>query len=280
MARTKIAEFEAGRPVEGVFAVLSKERRRNRNGDPYLVLQLSDSTGRIEGKVWQNADFFDRNVRPGDQVVVVGRPTLFRDELQLDIRRLDRLDEPFAESFVPAARRELDELSGELDFLVGELEHPGLSALVAAVWHGPDREELLRSPATQGDHHAYLGGLVEHTVSVASICMAAADRHDRVNRELLLAAALVHDIGRAREIEVGDQIAVAEDGALYGHLLLGHELLLDAGARCAGDLRQETWWPGLVHAVNVHHGPLERCRTREAIILASANSLDLRLAGR
>jgi 3'-5' exoribonuclease len=280
MARTKIAEFEAGRPVEGVFAVLRKTRRRNRNGDPYLVLELSDSTGRIEAKVWQNADFFDRNVREGDQVSVVGRPTMFREELQLDVRRMDRVDAPFEESFVPAATRELDELAGELDFLVGELTHPGLSALTRAVWDGPDRDRLLKSPATQADHHAYLGGLVEHTISVASICMTAAERHERLDRELLLAAALLHDIGRAKEIEVGDQIAIAEEGALYGHVLLGHELLLGAAGRAGIDVHSEPWWPALVHAVSTHHGPAEKCRTREALTLASANALDVRLASR
>jgi 3'-5' exoribonuclease len=277
---SRIADLQAGRPVEGVYAVLRKSRRHSRNGDPYLVLELSDSTGRIEGRVWQNAEFFDRNVSTGDQVRVVGKPSLFRDELQLDIRRIDRVDEPLGESFVPAARRDLADLAGELDFLVDELDGTAQHALVHAVWHGPERERLLRSPATPADHHAYLGGLVEHTVSVAAICMAAAERHEGVDRSLLLAAALLHDVGRAREIEVGDQIGVPEDGALYGHLLLGHELLLEAAARAGGDVRGTDWWAGLVHAINSHHGPLERCRTREAVTLASANALDVRLGSR
>lgn len=262
--------------MEGVFAVLRKSRRRNRNGDPYLVLELSDSTGRIEGRVWQNADHFDRAVSTGDEVLVVGKPNVFRDEMQLDIRRIERVGEPSGASFVPVARREPDELAGELDFLVDELEGTAQHALVRAVWHGPERELLLRSPATPADHHAYLGGLVEHTVSVTAICQSVSERHDGLDRGLLLAAALLHDIGRAREIQVAEQIAVPEDSALYGHLLLGHEMLLDAGAR----MRGEPWWSALIHAISTHHGPLERCRTREAVTLASANSLDVRLAFR
>lgn len=278
MSQTRIADFEVGRPTEGVFAVLRKTRRRNRNGDPYLVLELSDATGRIEGRVWQNADYFDRNVQPGDHVIAVGKPTKFRDEVQFDIRRLDRADAPIGEAFIPAASRELDELAGELDFLVNELEHPQLHALVEHVWQGPGREDLVRSPATASDHHAYLGGLVEHTVSVATICLAAADRHEGIDRDLLLAAALLHDIGRAREISVGSMVEVEEAGALYGHLLLGHELLLQAVGSVDATFTGEPWWPRLVHAVSTHHGSLERCRTREASILNMANQLDVRLA--
>lgn len=280
MGRTRIAEFEAGRPAEGVFAVLRKTRRTSRAGDTYLALELSDATGRIEGKVWQNADYYDRNLQAGDTVVAVGKPVLFRDELQLDIRRLERSGEPIGEAFIPAASRGLDELAGELDFLVGELGHLSLASLVEAVWNGPEREQLLRSPATVADHHAYLGGLVEHTVSVAVTCMAVAERHERLDRDLLLAGALLHDVGRAREIEVGTQLAVPADAALYGHVLLGHELLLEAAVRARIDTSApaNAWWPALVHAIAQHHGPAERCRTGEAVALAAANALDVRLA--
>lgn len=280
MSRTRIAEFEVGRPTEGVFAVTRKTKMRSRNGDPYLVLELSDTTGRIEGRVWQNADYFDRNIQPGDHVLAVGKPVLFRDEVQFDIRRLDREDGAIEESFIPAARRELDELVGELDFLIDELEHPELRALVEAVWRGPERELLVKSPATVADHHSYLGGLVEHTIAVAAVCLTAAERHEGIDRELLLAAALLHDVGRAREITVGQQLELDQAGALYGHVLLGHELVLAAAGRARIDTTTAAWWAPLVHAVSQHHGPVERCRTREAVILATANTLDARLAGR
>lgn len=279
----RIAEVEAGRPVEGVYAVVRKQRRHDRNGDAYLVLELSDSSGSIEGRVWKNADWFDRNIREGDRVRAVGRGSSFRDQVQLDIRRLDRLGDAEgapAESFVPAGTRSVEDLAGELDFLVSELARPDLRALVDAVWSGEHREALLRSPATAGDHHAHLGGLVEHTIAVAAICMAAADRHDRLDRELLLAAALLHDIGRMRELRSETAIESDPAGSLVGHLLLGHELLLEAAARVSGDATTQPWWPKLVHAISTHHGPVERCRTREAVVLASANALDARLAQR
>jgi len=193
---------------------------------------------------------------------------------------MDRVDGEPAESFVPAGSRDPQELAGELDFLVGELQHPQLRALVEAVWNGPDRDRLLRSPATAAAHHAHLGGLVEHTVSVAAICQVAAERHGGIDAELLLAAALLHDIGRASELQADTSICADPEGALVGHLLLGHELLLAGAARARLDTTKPDWWARLVHAVSTHHGPVERCRTREAVILASANALDARLAQR
>lgn len=280
----RIAEVEAGRPVEGVYAVVRKQRRHDKNGDAYLVLELSDSTGSIEGRLWRNADWFDRNVVEGDRVRAIGRGSSYRDKLQLDIRRLDKVDaddETIAgESFVPEGRRDVVDLAGELDFLVDEITQPQLAALVQAVWNGPLREQLLNSPATAHDHHAHLGGLVEHTISVAAICMTAAERHDRLDRDLLLAAALVHDVGRARELRAEGAIEADRDGSLVGHVLLTHELLVDAAMRARIDINAATWWAPFVHAVSTHHGPVERCRTREAVVLASANALDARLAQR
>jgi 3'-5' exoribonuclease len=280
----RIADVEAGRPVEGVFAVARKQRRHDRNGDAYLVLELTDSTGSIEGRVWKNADWFDRAVREGDRVRAVGRGTRYRDQVQLDIRRLDRVgdddDAVEGRSFVPEGRRDVADLAGELDFLADELRHPQLRALVQAVWGGAHRQELLRSPATASDHHAHLGGLVEHTISVAAICMTAAERHAGLDRDLLLAAALLHDVGRMRELRSEQAIEATVDGQLVGHVLLGHELLLQAAHAEGVETATEPWWPKLVHAISMHHASAEQCRTREAVVLASANALDARLARR
>ncbi|MCW2956776.1 MAG: CRISPR-associated endonuclease Cas3 [Thermoleophilia bacterium] len=281
----RISDVQAGRPVEGVYAVVRKQRRHDKNGDAYLVVELSDTTGRIEGRVWRNADWFDRNIQEGDRVRAVGKGTSFKDVVQLDIRRLDKLDEHgndagVSESFIPASTRDTGDLAGEVDFLTSEIAHPDLRALVEAVWHGPLRDDLLRSPATASDHHAHLGGLIEHSIAVATICLAAADRHPSLDRDMLAAAALVHDIGRVRELRSEDVIARDPAGSLVGHVLLGHELLLGAAVRAGIDTTTSPWWPKFVHAVSTHHGPVERCRTREAVVLASANSLDARLAQR
>lgn len=282
---TRIADVQPGRPVEGVYAVVSKQRRHDKNGDAYLVVQLSDATGQIEGRIWRNADWFDRNIREGDRVRAIGRGSSYRDQTQLDIRRLDRIDagegsDDANESFIPSTSRDADDLAGEIDFLIAEITRTEQRELAEAVWNGPDRAELLRSPATAADHHAYLGGLVEHTLAVATICMAAADRHPSLDRDLLLTAALLHDVGRIRELRADQVLETTRDGSLVGHVLLGHELLLAAAHRAGIDTTTAAWWAPFVHAVSTHHGPVERCRTREAVVLTSANALDARLTQR
>ncbi|MBC7461282.1 MAG: HD domain-containing protein [Thermoleophilia bacterium] len=281
---TRIADVAPGQTVEGIYAVVRKQRRLDKNGDAYLVVELSDPTGRIEGRIWKNADWFDRNIREGDRVRAVGRGSKFRDQVQLEIRRLDKIeldgsDAP-TEAFIPATSRDADDLAGELDFLISEITHPEQRALCEAVWQGALRDDLLHSPATALDHHAHLGGLVEHTIAVTTICQAAADRHPNLDRDLLTAAALLHDIGRAKELRAELVIEVDRAGGLVGHVLLTHELLLAAALDARLDVNATPWWPQLVHAVSSHHGPTERCRTREAVVLVSANALDARLAQR
>lgn len=278
MSRTRIADFQPGAPTEGQFAVLSKRRRTSRSGDAFLALELSDDSGMVTARIWDNVDFFDRNVREGDVVVAVGKPVLFRNEMQFDVRRMQKVEGSFAEEFVPTGRRPLDEIAGEIDFLIDEITSPDMQRFVAALWQSAEwRDELLRSPATASEHHAHVGGLAEHTVNVASICLAGAERYPGgISRDLVLAAALVHDVGRARELAGGFAAGTRDDDTLYGHIMLGHEMLLDAGR--ATRVTELEWWPRLVHAVAQHHGPADRCRTAEAALLHAADALDARLA--
>ena len=118
--------------MEGVYAVARKQRRHDKNGDAYLVLELTDTTGSIEGRVWKNADWFDRNIREGDRVRAIGRGSSYCDQVQLDIRRLDKVgddDVAGAGSFVPEGRRDVADVAGELDFLASEITRDDLRAL-------------------------------------------------------------------------------------------------------------------------------------------------------
>src|SRR5436190_4389132 len=159
---TQIAELGEDRVVDGVFAVLKKERLQTRAGAAYLALELADTSGRIAARIWNDVELLDRRFAEGDAVHVLGRVERFRDKLQLEVRSLEPT-EVDAATLAPALRRDVDELQGFLDFLVGEIAHDGLRGIVSRVL----ADAPLRTyPATPDGHHSYAGGLLEHTVGV------------------------------------------------------------------------------------------------------------------
>lgn len=259
-----IAELAEDRVVEGVYAVRLKRRLRTKSGTPYLALELVDPTGRIEARVWNDVELLDGRFGEGDAVRVLGRVEKFRDRLQLDVRSLETADVDAA-SLTPAIRRDADELAGFLDFLVADLSHPGLAATVRNVLAACD---LSAYPATPDDHHSYAGGLVEHTVGVATLCRETAQLHPRLRSDLLLAAALVHDAGRTIELGRGPSFALTDEGRLLGHVHLGARLV----ERFAEDLTAPQL-AELVHCVVTHHDA-RGARTAEAAVLYHANQLD------
>jgi 3'-5' exoribonuclease len=259
-----ISELAEDRVVEGVFAVKTKRRLRTKSGSPYLALELVDPTGRIEARVWNDVELLDGRFGEGDAVRVLGRVERYRDRLQLDVRAVETADVDPA-SLTPAARREADELAGFLEFLVGEVAHPGLVATTRAVLAG---RRLDRYPATIDDHHSYAGGLLEHTVAVATLVRETAQLHPRLRADLLLSAALLHDVGRTLELTAGPTFAPTEEGRLLGHVHLGLRLIEEHAEGLTATQKAE-----LLHCVAAHHDA-RAARTAEASVLYYANQLD------
>jgi 3'-5' exoribonuclease len=264
-----------GDDVAGVFACTRKDRLTARTGAPYLAVELRDSTGAVEGRVFRDADRFAGAFDRGDLVRVAGRVERFRDVLQLEVRAIARAQPGEADpaAFLPATLRDLDELDGFLDALAGEVRHPAFRALLdATVDEQTIREALRRSPATRSGHHAYLGGLLEHTVGVAQLCLTTCELHPKLDQDLLLTAALVHDLGRTRELALGAEIGLTDEGRLLGHVELGLRLLAERAAACGMD---EARHLQVAHCVLTHHpSDGRRPATAEAVALARANALD------
>jgi len=198
----------------------------------------------------------------------------FRDRLQLDVRSVEpTADDPA--SLAPASRRDLEELDGFFEFLVGELAHVGLAALVGRFAGDPDFRARLRAlPATPEGHHSYAGGLLEHTVAVATLCRDAAELHRRLRRDLLISAALLHDVGRIRELDRGPLFQPTAAGRLLGHVHLGLRMIEERAAGLDPGVLAE-----LLHAVAGHHDA-RSARTAEAAVLYHANQLDAAAATR
>ena len=269
-----VAELAEDRVVDGVFAVARKQRLRTKNGSAYLALELVDRSGRIDARVWNDVELLDRRFAEGDAVRVLGRVDRFRDRLQLEVRSLEPAEADPA-SLVPESRRDLDELEGFLEFLAEELAHPGLRKLVEGFLRDPDFRARLRAlPATPDGHHSYAGGLLEHTVAVATLCRDATELHRRLRRDLLIAAALLHDAGRTVELDRGPLFAPTAEGKLLGHVHLGLRLIESRASALEPDVRAE-----LLHAVASHHDA-RSARTAEAAVLYHANQLDAAAATR
>jgi 3'-5' exoribonuclease len=270
-----IAELAEDRVVEGVYAVARKQRLRTRSGSDYLALELVDPSGRIEGRVWHDVDLLDARFAEGDAVRVLGRVERFRNRLQLDVRAIAPAEGTDPAELSPALRRDADELEGFLEFLAGELAHPGLRATVEAVVGDPVVRKGLRTlPAAPDAHHAYAGGLLEHTVGVATICRDLCQLHPRLRSDLLGAAALLHDVGRTHELGPGPSFGQTPEGRLLGHVHLGLRLVEDHAAPLEADVRAE-----LLHAIATHHDA-RAARTAEAACLYHANQLDALAATR
>jgi 3'-5' exoribonuclease len=264
-----IAQLAEERVVEGIYAVARKQRLRTRNGSPYLALELVDPSGRIDARVWSDVDLLDGRFAEGDAVRVLGRVERFRDRLQLEVRSLEPAPEADPAGLAPAIRRDADELEGFLEFLAGEIAHPGLKATVQRFLADDGLRAALRSlPAAPDGHHGYAGGLLEHTVGVATIARETAQLHPRLRSDLLVAAALVHDVGRTRELGRAPNFRQTAEGRLLGHVHLGLRLIEERAAALEPDIRSE-----LLHAVAVHHD-VRAAKTAEAAVLYHANQLD------
>jgi 3'-5' exoribonuclease len=198
---------------------------------------------------------------------VLGRVERFDDRLQLEIRSVEAADADPA-GLAPRLRRDADELDGFLEFMAAELAHPGLRAVVAR-FLGEDaiRVALRELPAAE-THHSYAGGLLEHVVGVATLARETAQLHPRLRSDLLLSAALLHDVGRVRELGRGPAFRPTDEGRLLGHVHLGLRLVEERADALDSSVRAE-----LLHAIASHHDR-NAARTAEAAVLYHANQLD------
>jgi 3'-5' exoribonuclease len=274
---TYVADLSEGSLVDATFAVQRKQRRHTRNGDPFLSMELADRTGRVPGVVWNDVNVLGGRFEQGDTVRVLGRVESYGGRLQISVRDVEKVDGGDPLELVPGARRDAETLDGFIEFLAGEIAHPGLRALLEAFLTDAAFRARLRTAPASETHHDYAGGLLEHTVAVATLCREAAQLHPKLNSDLVVCAAILHDAGRTETFRPGVTIAVSEEGRLIGHVLAGVRMI-DAAAGRVG-LADDVLLP-LLNAVAGHHGPLEgrRLETPEAVALYHANALDARLA--
>jgi 3'-5' exoribonuclease len=270
-----LATLRPGDEVDGVYACTRKDRLTARTGTPYLAIELRDRTGALAGRAFRDADLLAGRFERGDLVRVRGKVERFRDELQVEVRAIERAEQADPAAFLPVAYRDVEELDGFLEHLAREVHDSAYRALLDRLLADTAlRAEWRRAPCTRGGHHAYLGGLLEHTVAVATLALEACVLHPRLNSDLLVTAALVHDLGKTREFSYGAEIGLSTAGRMLGHVVLGQQLL--EPYRSGMD---EERWLALIHCVLAHHGGDHRPATPEALALQRLNALDASVKG-
>jgi 3'-5' exoribonuclease len=278
-----VSTLRPGADVDGVFACTRKDRLTTRSGSPYLALELRDATGTISARAFRDADALAGRFERGELVRVSGRVERFRDDLVLEVVEIERADPDAPDAdpgeFLPRAYRDLDELEGFLEHLAEQVYDRQYRALLERLLTERElRAALRRAPCSRAGHHAYLGGLLEHTVAVTTLAHELCQLHPRLQSDLLLTAAITHDIGRTREFTYGAEIGLTEEGRLLGHLVIGERLISERATMLDDERRL-----ALLHCVLCHHGaasaPGGRFGSAEAVALYRLNGLDASVKG-
>lgn len=264
------------------FLLQDVTRRTTRDGRPYLLCTYADRTGQASGVFWDVPDHVDSWIRPGAAVLVTGKVTLYKNALQITTTDLNHWTKPDMAEFLASSERSREEMIAELKKRIDMLSSPW-NELVRTVLLQPDFFRLfINAPAARRMHHAYISGLLEHTLSMATLALTMADHYPYVDRDLLLAGTLLHDAGKALEYDISNGFEFSDDGRLVGHIVRAITMVESAAAEI-DDFPPEKL-RHLVHLIASHHGKEEWGspvvpKTLEAVILHQLDLLDSRVQG-
>ncbi len=271
--------------VTGSFLVTRKETGISKSGKPYLNLKLMDCSGELEARVWEDAEELAKRFQKNDIVSIKGFAVAYQGGLQVNVTSINALagNEYDIRDYLPSSRKDPAAMMGELDGIISGMKDPNLKALLTSVFKDPDVRALFSlAPAAKTMHHPYLGGLLEHTLSICGLADKITGHYKNgINRDLLLAGAMLHDIGKIYELSYRRSFDYTDEGRLLGHITMGIELI-------DRKMRQIQAFPEklsvlLKHMLLSHHGHLEfgspkRPKTIEAIILYYLDDLDAKVS--
>jgi len=282
---TRIKNFRKNSLIQGFFLVREKHLRSTRTNHPYLQLDLQDSTGTIEAKVWENVPAFEKSFDVGDAVVVKGRVGIYQEQLQLEVEDIGKASpEKHAEygfdlsKLIPSTRHNVNQMWRELAKIIKNMQNAHLKALISSIYK--ENADLIKQhPASMKLHHAWLGGFLEHVLSMAKVGVQLG-KHYEVDEDLLLTGILLHDIGKIVELNPAQQPGYTDAGQLLGHIVLGRDLARDAMANIEDfphDLQLK-----VEHMILSHQGKYEwqspkRPKFKEALLLHHIDELDARM---
>jgi len=278
-----VSELAPKQLITSLFLVQSKDVRQKKDGSPYLSLQLSDKSGDLDAKMWDNVgevlDTFDRD----DFVKVKGETLLYQNRLQLNIHRLTRVPDSEIDlgDFLPVSKRDLEEMFAELMGVIGSMKNADLQALLKAIFADAEiAAAYKRAPAAKGIHHAWLGGLIEHVLSLLQLAKFTAGHYPFIDEDLLVAGVILHDIGKISELRYERSFSYSTPGQLLGHIQIGVNIVEDKARSLPGFPVKLKML--VEHMILSHHGQLEFGSPKlpsfaEALLLHHLDNLDSKM---
>ena len=286
MKTTFIETLVEGSAVHDIFIVSEKILSNKKDGQPYIQVNLTDKTGSIKGVIWDNVENFSSSFKQGDYAKIQGRVTSFRSEPQLTIISIQKvlIENVNPSDFLPKTQRDPAKMLSSLQEQSETINNKYLKAVIQAFWSDEKFvQKFCIAPAAKKMHHAYLGGLLEHTLSVCMLVDRLIQCHYRgIDRDLLLTGAILHDIGKIYEFEYKTMIDYSDEGRLLNHIIIGIRML-DEKIAIIPDFPNQTA-SLLRHMIASHHGKRlfgspEPPKTLESIILHYLDDMDSKIMG-
>ncbi len=280
-----VSDLIEGKPVHSIFAVSRKLVKKKKNGQDYCLLTLQDKKGQIQGVAWTEVFKKAPDFKEGDFIEIKGHISRYRDSKQLTVEHLGKIEDTEAlndADYVKTTAGNVSTMYAEIMSLVGSVKQKHLSMLLKVFFEDePFRKDFCKATAAVHYHHAYQGGLLEHTLSVCKVCHKISDAYEHINRDLLITGALLHDIGKIKEYELGTIIKVTDSGKLLGHISMGYSWVQDKISAIKDfpeDLKNR-----ILHIIVSHHGYKEfgspkRPKIMEAFVVHHVDYMDAELA--
>lgn len=281
----QIHELRKNENIEGRLLIADMQLSRTKDGKPFLRLSLMNRTGRIEGILWENAEQASRLVRQGRIVEIQGLVGIYQQEPQIKLQAISPVpeEEQDLEGFLPSSSRRREEMKAELHRIIREIKNPFIRRLLEDIFRDPDIwDAFSRAPAAKSMHHAFLGGLLEHSLSLTRLVQTVLKNYPFMDQDLLTAGALLHDLGKAWELSAELGFDYTDEGRLLGHILIGLEKI-EKKITAIPEF-PKTLAMNLKHMVASHHGELQFGSPKEPVTLEAyclhlLDSLDAKLLG-
>jgi len=283
--KTYVNEIKENENVDSLFLVREKSSGVTKTGNAYLKLRLGDRSGEMEGRIWTSVGGLAESFEKDDFVHVKGRAVSFQEHLQLNITHIERVGEEdiVLSDFFPVSEKDIDEMFQTLTEITRQVKNPYLCQLLRLFWKDESFIERFKiAPASKWLHHTYLGGLLDHTLSLAQLVLKNASHYQGLNLDLLLTASILHDLGKVDELSYRRSFDYSDEGRLLGHIVLGIERVEDK-------IRQLPDFPKdlsilLKHLLISHHGQYiwgspKKPMTLEAVILHYLDDMDAKMNG-